>query len=73
MFPDIEQPTTTKIVLNSESEIIKSIPNLPEDKCKILCNNIYNIAMISHKPLSADELTEFINQNIELLKAFVHQ
>ncbi len=73
IFPEIEQPITTKIVLNSESDIIRAIPNLPDDKCKILCNNIYNMAMISHKPLSSDELTEFINQNTELLKVFVHQ
>lgn len=61
------KPNVT-IVLNLENEVIKSINNLDETKCKLVCENIFDLATISHRQLTKDEMESFINRSVEILK-----
>lgn len=56
------------LVLNSENEIIKKIPSLTEETRKLVCEHIYDLALMAHKPLSAEQMSKFIARNVKLLE-----
>ena len=58
----------TTVVLNLTNDLVKSIPNLSEENQKVVCRHIYDLALLSHKPLSADEMAGFISRSLEILK-----
>lgn len=56
------------LVLNSENEIVKKIPSLTEENRKLVCEHIYDLALMAHKPLSAEQMFKFIARNVKLLE-----
>lgn len=56
------------LVLNSENEIVKKIPSLNEENRKLVCEHIYDLALMAHKPLSAEQMSKFIARNVKLLE-----
>lgn len=56
------------LVLNSENEIVKKIPSLTEENRKLVCEHIYDLALMAHKPLSAQQMSKFIARNVKLLE-----
>jgi molecular chaperone HtpG len=61
-----QKPEVT-VVLNLENDIIKAIPALSEENAKLVCSHVYDLAMLSHKSLSADEMSAFIKQSVQIL------
>jgi molecular chaperone HtpG len=59
--------TQSTIVLNLENGIIKAIPELKDEKQTLVCRYIYDLAMLSHKPLSAEEMSAFLKRSNEIL------
>lgn len=66
MFGAPEKPETT-LVLNLGNPVVRMIPELPEEKAKLVARQVYDLAMLSHKPLKADEMAEFISRSVEIL------
>ena len=65
----VSQPEAqVTLVLNSENEIVKKIPSLTEENRKLVCEHIYDIALMAHKPLSAQQMSKFIARNVKLLE-----
>ncbi len=67
MFPKEES-----LVLNTKNELIQAVYELSSDETKkettdMLCKHIYDIALLSHKQLSSDQMAEFIKRNNEIL------
>lgn len=64
--PDIEE----KLVLNQNNPLIQLIAENAEDKdqAKLLCEQVYDLAMLSHKPLKADAMTAFIERSNKVLE-----
>ncbi len=56
------------LMLNTENELIIKLPNLTEEKQKLLCEHIYDLANLCNKPLSPDAMTKFIERNNEIMK-----
>lgn len=56
------------LVLNSENEIVKKIPSLTEENRKLVCEHIYDLALMAHKPLSAEQMSKFTARNVKLLE-----
>ena len=56
------------LVLNSENEIVKKIPSLTEENRKLVCEHIYDLALMAHKPLSAEQMSKSIARNVKLLE-----
>lgn len=56
-----------RLMLNLTNPIVSSIAGLSEEKQKVAVNYIYHLAMLSFKPLSPEELSEFVQQSNELL------
>lgn len=55
------------LILNLTNPVVSSLMNLPEDKQKVVVNQIYYLAMLSYKKLTPDELSDFVSQSGELL------
>ena len=67
MFPD-EQT----LVLNSNNSLIKSVVKMAghegkKDDAKLICEHVYDLAMMSHKQLEPDAMTKFIERSNLLL------
>ena len=56
------------VVLNLENPVIKNLPALPDDEAKLICRQVYDLALLGHKSLSADELSAFIDRSVQLLE-----
>ncbi len=65
---DATDPTkNATLVLNLTNPIIAGLLRQPEEKQKVLINQIYYLAMLSYKQLSAEELSAFMEQSMEML------
>ncbi|MBD5135982.1 MAG: molecular chaperone HtpG [Lachnospiraceae bacterium] len=56
------------LVLNYNNELVKYVLNNKEsENIDIICSQLYDLAMISHKQLSPDEMTKFISRSNEIM------
>lgn len=56
------------LVLNSENALIKKVKELTGEDRKMVCEHIYDLAMMCHKPLSADKMTSFVARSNKLME-----
>ena len=59
------------LVLNSENKLIKSIDGMDEENRKTLCEHIYDLAMLCHKPLSPEQMTKFVERSNKLMEKLI--
>jgi HSP90 family molecular chaperone len=55
------------LVLNATNPIILSVLKAPKEKQKLIVNQIYYLAMLSFKKLSAEELNDLTEKSCQLL------
>ena len=56
------------LILNANNNLVKYIFDNPESENNtMLCQQLYDLAMISHRPLSADEMTKFVQRSNDVL------
>ncbi len=64
-FPMEEDVT---LVLNESSELVSSLENMQEkEDSNMICQQIYDLAKLAHQPLTAEELTRFIDRSGKIL------
>ena len=52
------------LVLNANNELVQYIAGHKDsDKIPMICQQLYDLAMISHKPLAPEEMTQFITRS----------
>ena len=64
-------PVEYTLILNSSSSLISRLSKIKgedEDKAMLIASEIYKLALISQRHLSADELKEFLNDSFKLLE-----
>ena len=69
MNPDMFKTETT-LILNSKHALVKHLienENVSEDMKTLICEHLYDLAMLSHTPLSPEAMTEFIKRNNQLM------
>ena len=69
-FYGMAQTDPTKnatLILNLTNPVVSSLMNQPEEKQKVIVNQIYYLAMLSYKKLSPEELSDFVAKSAELL------
>ncbi len=69
-FYGMEETDSTKnavLVLNLTNPVISGLLNQSEEKQKVAINQIYYLAMLSHKKLTPEELSDFVAKSSELL------
>lgn len=55
------------LVINSNNALIKKLDTLSEDDANLVMDQVYDLAKISHSPLSAEAMTKFIERSNMLL------
>lgn len=56
------------LVLNANNELVKYLlENQEGDKNELFCKHLYDLALISHQPLEAEKMSEFIARSNEIL------
>ncbi len=57
------------LVLNNNNKLIQSImKNKEKDDTKLICEHIYDLAIMSHRQLTPDEMTRFIERSNRILE-----
>ena len=60
--------TTTTLVLNANNALVKYLFETPEgEHSNMICEQLYDLAMISHQPLSPEAMTKFVNRSNEIM------
>ena len=60
--------TTTTLVLNANNALVKYLFENPEgEHSNTICEQLYDLAMISHQPLSPEAMTKFVNRSNEIM------
>ena len=63
-LPDVGQT----LVLNANNDLVQYLlANKDGEHSDMFCKQLYDLAMISHQPLQADKMTEFINRSTEIM------
>ncbi len=55
------------LVLNSNNELIKKLGTLTDEDAELVIDHVYDLAKISHAPLSGERMTKFIERSAKLL------
>lgn len=57
------------LVLNANNALVKYlVENKESENTDLFCKQLYDLAMISHKPLESAEMTEFIQRSNEIME-----
>ncbi len=60
--------TTTTLVLNANHALVKYLFENPESShVNMICEQLYDLAMISHQPLNPEAMTKFVQRSNELM------
>ena len=59
------------LVLNTENNLIKKLPELSEDDAKLVSDHIYDLAMLCNKPLPAEQMTKFIERSNIIMEKLI--
>ena len=60
--------STTTLVLNANNALVKYLFENPEGThTSMICEQLYDLAMISHQPLNPEAMTRFINRSNEIM------
>ncbi len=62
--------TETTLILNSKNALVNHLlenESIDTDTRKLICEHLYDLAMISHAPLSSEAMTKFINRSNALM------
>ncbi len=59
------------LVLNSSNGLIKKLDTVDEDMQKLVCEHIYDMAMLCNKPLDAQSMTKFVERNNTILEKLI--
>ncbi|HIX93035.1 MAG TPA: molecular chaperone HtpG [Firmicutes bacterium] len=67
---DMKFPTDATLVVNAQSELIKRLADELEsdaDKAKKVAKQIYTLALLAQRQLTADELKDFLGESFDML------
>ena len=60
--------TNATLILNAKHPLVQYIlKNGENDNTSLFCEQLYDLAMISHKPLSPDEMTKFVSRSNQIM------
>ena len=66
--------TPETLVLNSNNKLVQYVfKNKESDDVNIVCEQLYDLAMISHKPLQPEKMTKFIERSNKILTMMINE
>lgn len=64
-------PSDETLVLNANNNVVKLLLDIKDnrkDEAEMICRQIYDLAVMSHKPLSQEAMTEFISRSNKIME-----
>ena len=62
------------LVLNANNKLVKYVfENKESEDVNIVCEQLYDLAMISHKPLEPEKMTKFIDRSNKIMTMLVEK
>lgn len=62
------RPPESTVVLNLSNPVVQAIPGLDDESGKLVCRYVYDLAQLSTRPLTAEEMSGFIGRSVQLLE-----
>lgn len=60
--------TSTTLVLNANNALVKYLFENPEgEHVSMICEQLYDLAMISHQPLAPEAMTKFVSRSNDIM------
>ena len=62
------------LVLNSANPLVKRLASIPggeDSKASIICEHLYDLALMSHRSLNAEDMNRFVARSCELMEKLV--
>jgi molecular chaperone HtpG len=61
------------LVLNTSNPLVKTLTAIKDqddrkEDVELICRQLYDLAMMSHKPLSMEQMTQFIERSNKILE-----
>lgn len=57
------------LILNANNELVQYVLNNGEgEHTDMICQQLYDLALLAHKPLTADALTKFVERSNKIMK-----
>ena len=58
----------TALILNANHPLVQYVAEHQEDEhAGVICKQLYDLAMLAHKPLNPDEMTAFVKRSNEIM------
>jgi len=55
------------LVLNANNKLVQYIFEHKDEDVSIFCEQLYDLALLSHKPLEAEAMTKFVSRSNEIM------
>lgn len=69
MDPNMFGAPAETLTLNANNNLVKYLfEHGDADNAKIICEQLYDLAMLSHKPLAPEEMTKFVARSNEIME-----
>lgn len=59
------------VVLNAANPLIQKLETLSEEDAKLVCEHVYDLALIANKPLTAEQMSSFIQRSNKILEKII--
>lgn len=59
------------LILNTNNKLIQKLDMMDDDTKKLVCEHIYDLAMLCNKPLEAKDMTKFVERSNTLLEKLI--
>ncbi|RRD93839.1 molecular chaperone HtpG [Clostridiales bacterium COT073_COT-073] len=69
-------PSEEILLLNKNNRLVTYLlenPNADTDTVSLLCHQIYDLALLSHKPLEAERMTAFLERSNQIMELFLEK
>ena len=66
MFGEVKHVSETLIV-NSANSIVKKLKELDKDKRELICRHIFDLALMSQRKLTAEEMEGLVSRSVEVM------
>ena len=65
-------PSEETLVLNSENGLVKYLEEKPDDETgSLIAQQLYDLALMAHKPLSAEQMTAFSARSLKIMEKMI--
>lgn len=69
MDPSMFGANGQTLILNANNDLVKYISNNPEsENTVIICEQLYDLALLSHAPLNPEQMTNFITRSNKIME-----